>query len=243
MDIRVRIIVFHFYLIRLLPNQCSTCSFKQNVWNSRINTTSAMVRAIAKDPSKKVVFVNISGVSLYPADDKEYDETAEGISTDFLSKLCVEWEKAANGSPGRTVKIRTGVVLGREGGMINNLYWPFYFGLGGPVGEGKQTLPWIHIEDLCRLIQFAIETPTVEGVLNGTAPEIITNLRFSKEFAKAMRRPALVPTPELVFDLIFGKERSVLLTSGPKVVPKRTLSIGFEYKYPTIREACREVVK
>lgn len=204
-----------------------------------------MVRAITKEAeaNANIVFVNISGVSLYPSDGKEYDESATGIGTDYMSRLCLEWEKAATGARCRTVRIRTGVVLGREGGMINNLYWPFFFGMGGPVGEGKQPLPWIHIDDLCRLIQFAVEQPQVEGVLNGTAPEIVTNLQFSKAFAKAMTRPALVPTPECVFDLVFGKERSVLLTTGPKVVPKRTLETGFKYNYPTIRQACQEVVK
>lgn len=180
---------------------------------------------------------------MYPADDKEHDESSPGMAYDYMSRLCVEWEKAATGAPSRTVKIRTGVVLGREGGMIDNLYWPYFFGLGGPIGEGKHPLPWIHIDDLCRLIKYAVENESVEGVLNGTAPEIITNLKFSTEFAKAMKRPALMKTPECVFDIIFGKERAVLLTSGPKVVPKRTLETGFKFTYPTIREACQEVVK
>lgn len=229
-----------FSLISTFPLHSS---FKQNVYNSRINTTSALVRAITQEPHKKVVFINISGVSLYPADGKEHDENSPPVSTDFMSRLCVEWEKAATGAPCRTVKIRTGVVLGRDGGMIQNLYHPFFFGLGGPIGEGKQPLPWIHIEDLCRLIKYAIETDAVEGVLNGTAPEIIDNLKFTKEFAKAMRRPALIKTPDSVFEFIFGKERSVLLTTGPKVIPKRTLATGFTYNYPTIRDACRELVK
>lgn len=218
-------------------------SFKQNVWNSRVNTTSALVRAIAQETDKKVVFVNISGVSLYPADDKVHDESSPCVSSDYMSRLCVEWERAATLAPCRTVKIRTGVVLGREGGMIANLYTPFFFGLGGPVGEGKQPLPWIHIDDLCRLIQYAVETESVEGVLNGVAPELVTNLQFSKAFASALSRPALLKTPECVFDFIFGKERSVLLTAGPKVIPTRTLATGFKFDYPTIREACREVVK
>lgn len=215
------------------------------MYNSRINTTAALVKSIAQESSqRKVVFVNISGVSGYPADGKEYTEdTPVPPPFDYMSRLCMEWEKAATGSPCRTIRIRTGVVLGREGGMIANLYVPFFFGFGGPVGEGKQPLPWIHADDLCHLIKYAIENESVNGVLNGTAPDIIDNLKFSKEFAKAMTRPAWFKMPEQVFDIIFGKERAVLLTTGPKVVPKRTLATGFKYQYPTIREACREVVK
>lgn len=218
------------------------------MWNSRINTTAALVRAISKSGSdNKIVFINISGVSLYPNDDKEHDETEAGSGFDFMSKLCLEWEKAATIPDTlplcRSVKIRTGVVLGREGGMIKNLYVPFFFGMGGPVGKGQQILPWIHIDDLCNLVKYSIENEQVSGVLNGTAPEIATNLDFTKQFARALRRPALVPVPEFVFELIFGKERSVLLTNGAKVLPKRTQSLGFKYQYPTMKSACEEVVR
>lgn len=206
------------------------------------------MRAISKATAgdRRLVFINISGVSLYPCDGRERDESESGVGTDFMSNLCLEWEKAAQlpaESQCRSVKIRTGVVLGRDGGMIQNLYLPFYLGLGGPIGKGTQPLPWIHIDDLCRLIQFAIEKETVTGVLNGTAPDIVTNLEFSKQFARALRRPAAIPLPEAVVKLIFGQERSVLLTTGPKVVPKRTLETGFRFEYPTIAEACRQLAK
>lgn len=224
------------------PTRRWTPGFKQNVWNSRINSTSSIVRAIKASAVKPEVFVSISGVSNYKPDDKKiYTEEDTGEDYDFMSKLCVEWEKAATVGDVRTVKIRTGVVLGREGGMIASLFIPFFMGAGGPVASGKQPLPWIHIDDLCHLIKFSIENPKIEGVLNGVAPQIITNQEFASNFAKAMWRPALIPLPEFVVDLMFSKERSVMLTTGAKIKPKRTLETGFEYEYPEIYKACKSV--
>lgn len=248
------------------PSRRWTPGFQQNVWNSRINSSKAIVKAIQGAAIKPDVFVNVSGVSLYKPSDKVYTEDDKGQDYDYMSKLCLEWEKAAdlNSECGvRNVKIRTGVVLGREGGMIKNLILPFWFGMGGPVCDGKQILPWIHMIDLCNLIKYSIENKNVNGVLNATAPEIITNMQFSKvvkelwyylpehtltkfvfsfkAFAKALFRPALIPLPEFVVKAIFGNERMVLLTTGAKVMPKRTLETGFKFEYPTIQKATKEV--
>lgn len=179
-----------------------------------------------------------------PDEKKVYTEDDPLEEYDYMSKLCIAWEKAATISKDvgvRSVKIRTGVVIGREGGMIKSLIFPFWFGFGGPVGSGLQPLPWIHIDDLCHLIKYSIETPKVEGVLNGVAPQTINNLEFSKAFAKALWRPALLPVPEFVFDKLFSKERSVLLTTGARIKPKRTLETGYEYEFGKIFPACKDV--
>lgn len=167
------------------PQRRWTPGFQQNVWNSRINTTKLLALSIENATNKPNVFINISGVSLYrPDDHKIYNENDTGQTFDYMSNLCVEWEKAATLSnkaePCRQIKIRTGVVLGREGGMIKSLILPFFFGVGGKVATGAQPLPWIHIDDLCNLIKFAIENNKVNGVLNGVAPDIITNNQFTK---------------------------------------------------------------
>lgn len=168
------------------PSRRWTAGFKQNVWNSRINTTSLLAREILKanPEDRPEVFINLSGVSCYkPDDSKVYTEEDPVKKYDYMSDLCIEWEKAATldkSSGVRNVKLRTGVVLGREGGMIQQLYLPFFFGVGGPVASGNQPLPWIHIEDLCDLIVFAIENKKMEGVYNAVAPDIITNAQFSK---------------------------------------------------------------
>ncbi|XP_017492568.1 PREDICTED: epimerase family protein SDR39U1 isoform X1 [Rhagoletis zephyria] len=229
------------------PSRRWTDGFKQNVWTSRINTSVALAKAIGAAPQVKA-FVNVSGVSHYKPDDKHvYNENDSVQGFDYMSKLCLEWEKAATLPPDvthcRNIKIRTGVVIGRTGGMIENIWLPFQLGLGGPIGSGKQILPWIHLDDLCQLVVHAIENDKIEGILNGVAPEIVTNGEFSKAFASALRRPCLFAVPELVIETIFGKDRSALLLSGAKIQPKRTLETGFKFKYPTAKEACLEVVK
>lgn len=167
------------------PSRRWSPGFKQNVWNSRINTTTALAKSIVEAKNKPTVFVNISGVSLYQPSEKKYTEADQGIDYDFMSKLCLVWEEAANvteKSGVRQVKIRTGAVIGREGGMIKSLVLPFWFGVGGVIGDGKQTLPWIHMTDLCNLIKYSIENEKVTGVLNAVAPQIITNADFTKVY-------------------------------------------------------------
>ncbi|EFA00825.1 Epimerase family protein SDR39U1-like Protein [Tribolium castaneum] len=219
--------------------------FKQNVFNSRVNTTSSLAKAISNAQNKPSVFVSISGVGIYKADKvREYDEASVEPEFDFFSRLCHEWEKAAKlpKGPTRQVTIRSGVVLGRNGGMIKQLYLPFFCGLGGPVMPGDQYLPWIHIEDLTGLILFALKNDKVEGTLNGVAPQNVTNKEFSDAFAKALRRPAFFPVPKFVLNVLLSEERANMLTEGQKVLPKRTMSLGFQYKYPDIASACQQVV-
>jgi len=125
--------------------------------------------------------------------------------------------------------------------MIAELYWPFFFGLGGPVGSGKQYLPWIHIYDISRLFLFAMEEEKVKsGVLNGVAPNLITSRQFASAFGYGLLRPAIIPMPELMANVLFGPERATMLLQGQKVIPKRVLELGFTYKFPDIKSACKE---
>ncbi|XP_059607659.1 epimerase family protein SDR39U1 [Phlebotomus argentipes] len=231
------------------PTRRWTPGFKQNVWNSRVNSAASMVRAISKTPAEPGVFVNVSGVSLYPpaaVDAKEtFDESDPGVEYDFMSRLCFAWEAAAtvpDFTGWRGVRVRSGVVLGRHGGMIGNIYLPFFLGLGGPVASGNQPLPWIHIEDLCAIILLALKKADISGALNAVAPQIITNGDFSMAFAKALRRPAAFRIPESVLNLMFAQERAVLLTTGARVASQRLQGLGFEFQYPKIEEACLQLV-
>ncbi|CAG0879498.1 unnamed protein product [Darwinula stevensoni] len=230
------------------PQHRWTTEFKQAVWTSRIQTTESLVKAMVRANAKPEVFVSTSAIGFYPPSEtvENTEDSPGGSESDFLTKLCAAWEQAAMLPPEvniRHVIIRSGIVLGRQGGIIQNLIWPFFLGLGGPVGSGKQYFPWIHIHDIASLFLHAIEKPNLSGILNGVAPQIITNGEFTKSLGQAMWRPAFIPVPEMVINLVFGEERGKIMTQGQKVIPKRTLESGFQYCYPDIKSACMECAR
>ncbi|XP_031835284.1 epimerase family protein SDR39U1 isoform X2 [Nomia melanderi] len=218
--------------------------FKQNVINSRVRTTKSLVKAIVN--TKANVFVTISGVAYYkPDNDIEYTEESNCEKYDFLSELCHKWETAAQIPPNsniRQITIRSGVVLGKDGGMIKQIYLPFFMGLGGPIANGNQYMPWIHITDLVNMFLFSLREENVHGILNGVAPQIITNKEFTKTFASTMWRPAFLPIPRPVLNILLNQERAKIMLEGQKVMPKRVKKLGFEYKYPDINSACAEIL-
>lgn len=229
------------------PTRRWTPGFKQNVFSSRVNTTKLLAGAIKDMPNPPKIFATISGVGYYkPSATEEYKEDSPGGDYDFFSRLCSEWEKAGclpEELKVRRVIIRSGIVLGREGGMIKQLFWPFYFGIGGSVSSGKQYMPWIHIADIAGIFTHCIQSDDIDGVLNGVAPQIITNGEFTKAFAQSLWRPALIPLPQFALNLAFSEERAVMMTEGQKVIPHRTLQSGYEYKFPDINSACKDCAR
>mmetsp|Transcript_17528 Transcript_17528/g.61609 ORF Transcript_17528/g.61609 Transcript_17528/m.61609 type:complete len:247 (-) Transcript_17528:180-920(-) len=144
----------------------------------------------------------------------------------------------------RVVQIRTGVVLGRDGGALAQMLTPFEFGLGGPMGSGKQVMPWIHIDDILRVVAEAINNPALAGAVNGTAPQPATNEELTGALAAVMRRPNLLRVPAFALKLLFGGQFAhELLLTGQRVVPRRLTDAGFQFAYPTLEGALREVVK
>jgi len=226
-----------------------TGTFKSQVYDSRINTAKAFKEVIEKSDEEKrpKVFVQITGIGYFPPRDDgliyNEDSIVEESQRDFFSKLVVDWENAAKLSPDlgvRNVFIRPGVVLGRKGGMISQIFLPFYLGGGGRMGSGDQPMSWIHVKDVCGIILHAIENDNVDGVLNAVAPQKITNQDFVNAFASALNRPAFFPLPDFVWNLVFGQERATMITKGQKVQPKRTLESGYEFQFPNITKACEE---
>ncbi|XP_073924383.1 epimerase family protein SDR39U1 isoform X2 [Castor canadensis] len=136
-----------------------------------------------------------------------------------------------------------GVVLGRGGGAIGHMLLPFRLGLGGPIGSGHQFFPWIHIGDLAGILTHALEAGHVHGVLNGVAPaSTTTNAEFAQALGAALGRPAFIPVPSTVVQAVFGRERAIMLLEGQKVVPRRTLATGYQYSFPELGTALKEVV-
>lgn len=221
-------------------------NFKQAVRSSRVDTNKLLADAIVNSTNKPNVFATISGVAIYmPLKNQGYRETDTSAPYDYLSDLTHDWEIAAklpDSVKTRQVVVRSGVVLGRDGGMIQQIYYPFFFNLGGTITlSGAQWFPWIHVDDISGIFLHAIKNDNVTGVLNGVAPDGVTNREFTKAFAKEMWRLSHLPIPGFIMKAVYGKERAKIILEGQRVVPERTIESGYEYKYPDILSACKNL--
>ncbi len=220
-----------------------TKKYQKVLIDSRIKTTQNIVNCINKSNISNKILINTSAIGIYKSNISN-DEESKTFSDDFLGKLCKQWETTAFQSENncKVIIIRLGIVLGKDGGALQNMLFPFKLGIGGRIGTGKQYFPWIHINDLFRIIEFTLKNEQIKGVVNVVAPEIITNHQFTKALGKSLQKPTVMIIPKLILHLLYGKASAILLES--KIVqPKKLLDIGFEYKYPTINEALGEILK
>jgi uncharacterized protein len=153
----------------------------------------------------------------------------------------VEWEREAAAHAGRTVSIRTGVVLDASGGALKKMLLPFRLGIGGPVAGGRQWMPWIHIDDLVGIYLRALSDSSWSGPFNASAPEPVTNKEFSRELGRALKRPAFAPVPGFAVRLLFG-EMAEIVTTGQRAVPERALAGGYEFTQPDLAQALRHAL-
>ncbi|KAM7321525.1 hypothetical protein ACRRTK_019617 [Alexandromys fortis] len=221
-------------------------AFQKEVLTSRLDTTHLLANAITNATHPPQAWILVTGVAYYqPSLTEVYDEDSPGGDFDFFSNLVTKWEAAARlpGESTRQVVVRSGVVLGRGGGAISHMLLPFRLGLGGPIGSGHQFFPWIHIGDLAGILTHALEEDHVQGVLNGVAPaSTTTNAEFAQALGAALGRPAFIPVPSTVVQAVFGRERATMLLEGQKVVPRRTLATGYQYSFPELEAALKDVV-
>ena len=213
---------------------------KQRILDSRVAATRSLVAAFQAAKHPPPVFVSGSAVGYYGprGDEKISEDTPPG--SDFLANVCVQWEAEANRAPSaatRLVCLRTGLVLERDGGALPQMLPPFRFGVGGPVGSGRQYWPWIHRADWIGLVQWAIRTPTVSGAINLTAPNPVTNAEFAQALGRAMHRPAFMPAPAFALRLMLGEMADGLLLSGQRAVPERPEQLGFAFRYSRVDDA------
>jgi hypothetical protein len=213
--------------------------------DSRLDTTRAVVRFIARSRRKPSVLVSGSAIGFYGCDDEaSFTEASPGRPA-FTHDLCVAWEEAAIAAETQGVRVcllRTGIVLGAEGGALARMLLPFEFGLGGRMGSGRQWMSWIHRDDIVGLIIHAIAVETVRGPLNGTAPEPVRNGDFARALGRALHRPAVLPLPAVALRLALGQLADEVLLGGQRVLPKAAAETGYQFFYPTLREALAEIV-
>ena len=214
--------------------------YKKELYSSRVDLTKKIVKGIEELNKKLDCFVSASAVGVYP-DFKQCAEDCNDLRDDFLGKLCVDWENAAFSLKNtRVIALRIGVVIGKNGGIIKKVSLPFKLGLGGRIASGKQGFSWIHIEDLCSIILFAIENDKIEGVLNAVSPNPVDNNEFTKTLSRVLKRPAIFPVPSFALKLLFG-EGALILIEGQRAVPKKLKNFNFEFKYPQLEEALKQV--
>lgn len=215
---------------------------KKKIYNSRINGTRRLVEVFEQLSKKPKVFVSSSAIGIYGSHGPEELNENSALADDFLAKVCKDWENEANKARNhgvRVVTIRTGIVLGRNGGALEKMIPLFKLGAGGPVGSGNQFMSWIQIEDLASMYVEALRNESLKGPLNGTAPYPATNAEFSKVLGKVLRRPAVLPAPAFALKIVLG-EMSQLVLEGQKVLPVKFKEQKFRFRYPTLEMALKE---
>jgi len=217
---------------------------KRRVRESRELGTRNLVEGLRAAGPRPRVLVSSSAVGYYGKHgDEPLDETAPP-GRGFLAEVCVAWEREAQRAEElglRVVRVRTGVVLDREGGALAKMLPFFKAGIGGPVAGGRQYMPWIHRDDLVALQLAALDGEEWSGPVNGTAPQAVTNQEFSRALGRALHRPAVAPVPALAIRALYG-EMAELVTDGQRVEPRRARELGFTFRHPALDEALRSAL-
>jgi len=229
-----------------IADQRWSANRKQQLYSSRIGVSRELVEW-ARDSGQCFRLV-LSGSAIgryggFSGDESKPLTESAPPGRDFAATLCCDWEQAISPLEDlaeRMVYLRTGIVLGRSGGMLKRLYWPFHLGLGGVIGDGTQVLSWIHLDDYRRAIHSLMQND-VRGAVNMTAPEPASNRLFTETLAAAMKRPALLPMPAPLARTAFG-EMSELLLKGQWVVPDVLLSKQFHFDFPDIHSALSDLL-
>ncbi|HTF88270.1 MAG TPA: TIGR01777 family oxidoreductase [Planctomycetota bacterium] len=212
---------------------------KRALIDSRVGLANRLVAAMAKATPPPRVFVSASAVGYYGDRGDEILREASPPGTDFLAKLCDDWELAAEKAHehgARVVCLRTGIVLGNEGGALAPLKKLFRLGLGGNLGSGTQFTSWIALEDLVEIYVRALVDSRMDGAYNATGPEPATNAKFTRALGKVLHRPTILPAPKFALRMILGEAASALLASQ-RVVPARLVESGFEFEHEDVRSA------
>jgi len=216
---------------------------KQALRDSRILATRSLVAAFAESHDPPATFISGSGVGYYGNRGTEPLTEEASSGDDFLAHLCVEWEaeaRRAEAAGRRIVLLRTGIVLEKSGGALSRMTRPFRFFAGGPLGSGRQYMPWIHRHDWIEMVRWIVDTPGVNGPLNVTAPHPVTNAQLARALGRALRRPALVPAPRFALKIALGELADALLASQ-RALPGVPLAHGYHFRYPEIDIAFRGI--
>jgi hypothetical protein len=223
-----------------------TAKRKALLSTSRIETTRALVNALARMNARPRVLVSASAIGIYGDRGDELLTEESNAGGDFLAGLAKEWEAEALKAEAlgiRVVLARFGIILAREGGALPKIMLPFKFGAGGKLGSGKQWMSWVTIEDVIGILKFAIENTSVRGAVNVVGPGAVQNAEFTKVLAKAMHRPALFPAPAFALRLALGEMANALLLSSQRVAPQVLEKLGYRFLHPELPAALNALLQ
>jgi hypothetical protein len=232
------------HLVGMPVAQRWTAEARHYIRASRVESTRRLVEALGDLSHRPRVLVCSSAIGYYGSRGDEILTEASPPGSGFLPEVCMAWEDAAAAAERlgmRVVRLRTGVVLARHGGALARMLPPFRMGAGGRLGNGRQWMSWIHLDDLCEMFRFAVERE-VRGAINGVAPNPVTNADFTRTLAAALQRPAIFPVPAIALRLLFGEMAEVLLSSQ-RVSPKGAEEAGFRFRYPQLAAALADALR
>lgn len=221
-----------------------TGSYKAEILKSRKISTGAIVKAISEAIEKPQVLISASAIGYYGSvEDGLFNESSPSGS-DFLATVCKLWEQEASGVENfgvRRVSIRLGIVLAREGGALKQMITPYRLFIGGPLGNGHQGFPWIHIDDVLRIFLNAIDDESIKGAINAVAPDLITMNEFAQILGKVMKRPSWFRVPGIVLNVIVGEGAETIIKT-PKIIPEFLQQHNFNFKYKNAESALKEIL-
>lgn len=216
---------------------------KESIYQSRILGTKNLVTVLEKLPERPKVLVSASAVGIYGDRGEEELDESSALSSDFLARVCMDWEKEARVAEKfgvRTVQIRTAPVLG-TGGLLSKLLPIYKLGLGGPIASGQQWFPWVHIKDIVNIYIFALENENLKGPVNTCSPEQVRNKEFSSILAKVIKRPHFLRVPKWSLKLLFN-DLADFIVASQKVYPKKLLAAGYKFSFPHLKQALENIL-
>jgi uncharacterized protein len=226
-------------------NQRLTDQAKIRIRESRIVGTRNLLQGVKASSTEPSVFVGQSAIGYYGDRGDQIVDEESPPGEGYTAEVPIDWEAAEHEAEGifdRVVIFRTGLVLSKDGGLLKQLLLPFKLGVGGPIAGGDQYMSWIHLEDVVGLFLWALDDHRVWGVINGTAPNPVTNREFSKELGRALHRPSFFPVPKFAVAALRGGELADAVAGGARVLPRRALDLGYEFRHTELDEAIRSTL-
>lgn len=220
-------------------------AYKARILHSRLNAGKAVTEAIVAAKTKPAALLQASAVGFYGVRAAEPVDESAPAGSDFLAGVCQQWEQSTQSVESlgvRRVILRTGLVLAPKGGILPIMALPFRLFAGGPIGSGKQYIPWIHLQDQIGAIQFLLQNDSARGAYNLTAPQPLTNANFGRALGRALHRPAFLPTPAFALKLALG-QKATLVLDGQNAIPSRLQAEGYTFKFADAHSALQDLLK